>query len=290
MRTRRLLLPLAGLALAGAVAFQGRALCSPSRPQRPVESDALARDRVVAEGRLVAYPGAEVTLSAEVAGTVVELPIAEKQPVRRGQLIARLRAEDLEAEREEARARLEEVEAEIRLARTELARSEQLLSKQVDTAARRDRAQRDLEVSTARRQTALAAIARIEADLRKRRVLAPIDGVVLARPIDAGETLEARTPIATLADLARVRIEAEVDEFDAGRIRLGQPVTVRAEGYAGDGWSGVVEEIPDAVSGRRLKPQDPGKPSDTRVLLVKVKLDAPTPLKLGQRVEVEIRG
>ena len=51
-----------------------------------------------------------------------------------------------------------------------------------------------------------------------------------------------------------------------------------------------LEEIPDAVSGRRLKPQDPGKPSDTRVLIVKVRLEEPTPLKLGQRVEVEIGG
>jgi hypothetical protein len=64
---------------------------------------------------------------------------------------------------------------------------------------------------------------------------------------------------------------------------------VRAEGYDAAGWSGTVEEIPDTVSGRRLKPQDPGRASDTRVLLVKVKLAEATPLKLGQRVEVEIR-
>ena len=49
-----------------------------------------------------------------------------------------------------------------------------------------------------------------------------------------------------------------------------------------------MEEIPDAVVGRRLKPQDPGKPEDTRVLLVKIALSEPTPLKLGQRVEIRI--
>jgi len=289
-KATRLLIPLAGLALAGAVALQGRAPSPEARADAAARSAAQARDRIVAEGRLVAYPGAEITLSAEVAGTLAALPIVEKQEVRRGQLVARLRADDFEAELAEARAYLSEVEAEIRLAGTELARSEQLLSRQVDTAARRDRARRDLEVASARRATALAAIERIEAELAKRRVTAPIDGVVLARPVDPGESLEARAPIATLADLARVRIEAEVDEFDAGRIRLGQAVTVRAEGYDGAGWTGTVEEIPDAVSGRRLKPQDPGRPSDTRVLLVKVKLDGATPLKLGQRVEVEIRG
>jgi HlyD family secretion protein len=51
-----------------------------------------------------------------------------------------------------------------------------------------------------------------------------------------------------------------------------------------------VEEIPQAVSACRLRPQDPGRPTDTRVLLVKVALDGTTPLKLGQGVEVEIGG
>ena len=86
-----------------------------------------------------------------------------------------------------------------------------------------------------------------------------------------------------------MRIEAEVDEFDAGRVALGAPVIVRAEGYNNQQWKGRVEEIPDTVVGRRLKPEDPGRPTDTRVLLVKIALDGPTPLKLGQRVEVEIQ-
>lgn len=291
MRATRLLIPLAGLALAGLAALQSRAATSSATGTTSApEPAAAATGRVVAEGRLVAYPDAEVTLSAEVAGTLVDLAVVERQEVRRGQLVARLRADDLEAARAEERARLAETEAEIRLAESERARSEQLLARQIDTAARRDRAVRDLEVALARRETVRAALVRLEAELAKRRVVAPIDGVVVARPVDAGETLEARAPIATVADLSRVRIEAEVDEFDAGRVRLGQRVVVRAEGYDGEGWTGSVEEIPDAVSGRRLKPQDPGKPSDVRVLLVKVRLDGATPLKLGQRVEVEIQG
>ena len=71
-------------------------------------------------------------------------------------------------------------------------------------------------------------------------------------------------------------------------VRLGAAVDVRAEGYAGRSWKGRVEEIPGVVQGRRLKPQDPGRPQDTRVLLVKVALLEPTPLKLGQRVELDI--
>jgi hypothetical protein len=79
-----------------------------------------------------------------------------------------------------------------------------------------------------------------------------------------------------------------VDEFDAGRVELGAEVQLTAEGFVGQSWKGTVEEIPDAVLPRRLKPQDPGRPSDTRVLLVKIALAEPTPLKLGQRVEIAI--
>jgi hypothetical protein len=50
----------------------------------------------------------------------------------------------------------------------------------------------------------------------------------------------------------------------------------------------MVEEIPDSVSEKNLKPQDPGRPTDVRVLRVKIRFLEPTPLKLGQRVELEL--
>jgi HlyD family secretion protein len=112
---------------------------------------------------------------------------------------------------------------------------------------------------------------------------------VLQRLAEPGESVKEQAPIVSIADLKKIRIEAEVDEFDAGRVALGSEVIVRAEGYDDQEWKGRVEEIPDAVVGRRLKPEDPGRPTDTRVLLVKVALTEPTPLKLGQRVEVEIK-
>jgi hypothetical protein len=79
-----------------------------------------------------------------------------------------------------------------------------------------------------------------------------------------------------IANTNRVRIEAEVDEFDAGRIRLGRPVKITAEGYPGQSWRGVVEEVPNAVSEKNLKPLDSGRPSDVRVLRVKIAFKEPT--------------
>ena len=126
--------------------------------------------------------------------------------------------------------------------------------------------------------------------LQNTRIVSPMDGVVVGRYVDPGEAVSAGTAMIRVADLARMRVEAEVDEFDAGRIEVGAAATLRAEGYSDRSWPGRVEEIPDVLVERRLKPKDPGRFSDTRVLLVKIALLDHVPLRLGERVEVEIAG
>jgi len=137
-------------------------------------------------------------------------------------------------------------------------------------------------------QNATATVRRIEAILDKAQITSPIDGVVLLRHVEPGETVPVGAQLFTLADLSKVRVEAEVDEFDIAGLAIGSEAEITAEGFP-KSWVGRIEEIPDSVGPRKLKPQDPGKPSDTRVLLVKVALAEPTPLKLGQRVEVALR-
>src|SRR5262245_47922524 len=280
--------PLLGLGLLAVVVLQARA-AGPSRkastaPVPAQGSRAGAHGaRVAAEGRVVAYPGAEVVVGTDLAGTVVVLKVNEKDHVRKGQLLAELRSDDYRASLAEARARVVEADADIRLAEAEVERARSLWQKAVGSRQAVDKAERDMDAARARRATAAATADRLAAVLAKTRIVAPIDGVVVARHAQAGETLEAGKPIVTIADLSRVRVEAELDEFDSGRVRLDDAVRVTAEGYDGKAWMGKVEEIPDSVVGRRLKPQDPGKPEDTRVLRVKVALLEPTPLKLGKR-------
>jgi HlyD family secretion protein len=285
----RLLWPALGLGLLGLTVFQARASVSSKSPghARPA-SVASPSQTAAAEGRVVAYPGAEVSVGTDLAGTLVVLPVLEKQTVHKGQLVAQLRADDYRAELEEARARVAEIEADIRLSEFEVERARSLYEKAVGSKEALDKAERDLDTARARRQTATAAVARVEAVLAKTRILAPIAGVVIARLAEAGETVKEGQKLVTIADLSKTRIEAEFDEFDAGRVKLGALARVRAEGFDGQSWRGRVEEIPDAVAARRLKPQDPGKPEDTRVLLVKIALLEPTPLKLGQRIEVSL--
>ena len=188
----------------------------------------------------------------------------------------------------QARARVTEAEADVRLALFELSRAERLRETKVGTQQAVDKAARDRDAAVARRATAAAQAEGLVARIAKARVTAPLDGVVLQRHAETGETVDRGARLVTIANLNRLRVEAEVDEADSERIALGAVARVRAEGDATAIWMGRVEEIPDAVTFRRLKPQDPGRPSDTRVLLVKIALTSPAPLKLGRRVELEI--
>jgi len=243
---------------------------------------------VAAEGRIVAYPGAEVVVGTEVAGLIVRLTVKEKSAVRAGDLIAELNSADLRASRAEADARVAEAEADIRFYDREVRRDQALLAKHATTPQNLDVNVRGLELARARRDAALAGRDRLDALIAKTRITAPIDGVVTARHVQLGEIAEPGRAVVTIVDLNQLRIEAEVDEFDAARVELGSPVTITAEGCGPARWHGTVEEIPDSVVGRRTRPADPGRPIDARVLPVKIALTEPTPLKLGQRIDVEI--
>jgi HlyD family secretion protein len=286
---QRIALLVVAVFLLMALVVQGRKLESrgPSSRQGIVQAKTLPAE-IRAEGWVVAYPGADLTVGTDVAGTVVQMLVKEKDHVRKGELIAELRSDDTRAALDEARATVAQADADIQLFDTEVHRAQMLFDEKVGTKQALDHATRDRDAAKARRETASATVRRLEATLDKTRIYAPISGVVLARLVQPGETVKENSPLIHMADLNRTRVEAEVDEFDTGHIHIGDSVKIRAEGYDGQEWRGRVEEIPDSVVGRQLKPQDPTKPIDTRVLLVKVAFAERTPLKLGQKVEVGI--
>lgn len=284
---KRLLFPLLGLALLVATVAQVKAMRS-TRPAAPTAASGSQPARISAEGRIVAYPGAEVTVASDAAGTIDQMAVKEKDFLRKGDVVAFIKANDLRAAAAEAKARVAEADADIRLLEIETARAQKLWQEDVGSKQMWEKSERDLDAARARRESTMAELRRLEAIVDKTVITAPIDGVVIARYTDQGESVATGQSIVTIADLKRMRVEAEVDEFDAARITLGAVVYVTAEGYDGRGWRGTIEEIPDAVTSRRLKPQDTSKPIDTHVLLVKVAMAEPLPLKLGQRVEVKI--
>ncbi len=296
MKVRIIFLPVLGVAALAATVHQIYVASSAkapfvkasSAPAGTIASDA-STNIVRAEGHLVTYPGASVTVGTEVQGTVVSLPVKEKDFVARGQPIAVLRADDTRAAVAEADARVGQDDADIRLYQLEAERQRSLWQESVGTRQAYDRAQRDLEAAEARRNTDIEEAQRLKAVIAKTVIFAPISGVVTNRLVQPGETVKEGAALISMADLRRTRVEAEVDEFDAGRVALGQQVEITAEGYDGQRWRGRVEEIPDTVERRQIKPQDPAAPTDTRVLLLKIALLEKTPLKLNQRVQVAVK-
>src|SRR5262249_38007347 len=149
----RLWVPASGLILTAGLVVQTGAVPSllPLKPGRTDEPETAPRvpptPKVVAEGRFVACPGAEVLVGSERAGLVVELPVVERMAVKQGDLIAALRSDDLRAERADAVARAEEAEADLRYYDREVRREERLIARSVGTPQTLDGHRRALDAA-----------------------------------------------------------------------------------------------------------------------------------------------
>jgi HlyD family secretion protein len=295
----RVVLPGLALALVAAVGYQwsqtGRVelpawtTAAPAKSPTRLVSGAGPRP-VIAQGRVVAYPGAQVNVGAEVAGTVLRVQVAEKSVVRKGDLLLTLKPDEAKAQLDEASAHLLEAEAEV--TRIE-ADEKKLVAHQPKGAAPSADVERTHSYVVgyrARRDALKAARARLDALWRKHWVFAPIDGVVTSRHVNAGETVAASAPLLTIVDLSRLRVEAEVDEYDVAHCAVGGVAMIRTEAFPAKSWKGTIEEVADALVPRRIRPEDPGRPTDTRILPVRISFREATPLRLGQRVDVSIAG
>ncbi|QEH36170.1 p-hydroxybenzoic acid efflux pump subunit AaeA [Aquisphaera giovannonii] len=300
----RVALPAAGLLIAGWLLIRafGGADADPRWKALPASLSANAggdpspsppatapdTTRILAEGHVAARPGAEIVVGAEMAGTVARVLVQEKSAVRAGDLLVEFRGAEIKAAAEEAVAKVSEIDAELAGIEREQARVDKLPEKQPGRDEAKDRLRTRREATRARRAGAVAAYRRIESEFARTKIHAPIDGTVIARHVDAGETVSLGAPLLKIADLNRLRIVAEIDEYDIPRCAPGCAVAITAPGHAGRSWRGTVEDIADFLTPRRIRPDDPGRLTDTRVLAVRIGFDPLTPLKLGQRVEVAI--
>lgn len=289
-RTKLALASIVTGALAAAGVFADRSLHAKPRAAEPTPpSNTATKTRTVrADGRIVARPGAQVTVGAEAAGAVVKVVAHEGLRVKKGEVLLELRHAEQAAALQEARAVSFEAAARVRAREADLKRSRALVSSGSVARHEADATAEEQRVAAARLAAAQATITRLGAALDRTRVVAPIDGVVVERTIEEGETVVPGTPLFTIVDLDRLRVEAEIDEFDLGRVALGAVAEIRAESFPGQAWKGSVEEIPAALTKRRLRPLDPARPTDTSVLLAKVSLPSGTPLKVGQRVSLTL--
>lgn len=285
MNTRRILPWTLGAALLGTGAWL---LARSGHALPPTAIAPVAESGIRCEGRVTAHPGADVTLSAEVGGRITSLEVHELDHVKAGQVLARLDDREQVAALGAARARVVELDADARFLGLEQARMLRLVKEGAVGQRALDEADSRLGLAVARREAAQAQVRQLEAALSKLTLHAPFSGTVVERLAHPGELQPGGGHLLRLVDLDRLRIEAEVDEYDLGRLQVGTSVAIEAEGSRAQ-WTGRVEEVPKAVTQRRLKSLDPSRPTDIRVALVKVSLPADAPLKLGQRVELVIQ-
>jgi HlyD family secretion protein len=156
----------------------------------------------------------------------------------------------------------------------------------VDLQSRKKRPipnRQESSLAAARSEQSIAA-----ALVEKTHIRAPIDGLVLKVVAKVGETV-APSPdqvLITVGDMSRLRVKAEVDERDVGRIKLGQQAIVRADAFQGQDFNGIVSIIPPALTAPGLKDRGASRRTDVDVLEISVDLDANTPLIPGLRVDV----
>jgi len=137
------------------------------------------------------------------------------------------------------------------------------------------------------------ALARAELEYRRRalektQIRSPIAGTVIKRYLDEGEGITPEIPLLAVADLDRLWINAEVDETDAGNVRVGDAVAVTSDAHPGVTFKGTVRQIANYAGARAVKPRNPAVNLGLKVVQVKIALLEPTPLRLGMTVDVRI--
>jgi HlyD family secretion protein len=175
--------------------------------------------------------------------------------------VAELEPSLFETQVEQARASLTRLEADVRRAevqledaRQKLERAEELALRQLIAASELDAAEVNARVAGAALQAAQAQVAQARASLHQSEVnlahtiiTAPIDGIVISRNVNVGQTVAASMQAPTLFVIARdlrdMQVEASIAESDIGRIRTGQAVTFRVDAYPTDVFAGTVSQV-----------------------------------------------
>ncbi len=189
----------------------------------------------------------EATVRAEVGGAIVLTSAEEGETVKKGAILARIEARDLNDAVASAKVAVQAAEAALKLAESEAQRTEKLVKGGA-------LAQRDLEnalnaVATAQSQLA-AARARLstaEAQLADTIVRAPISGAVSDKAVNTGDIVTPGTALYTIIDPSSMRLEASVPSDAIGSLRPGMPVQFTVRGYGDQKFSGRIERISPAA-------------------------------------------
>jgi HlyD family secretion protein len=252
----------AGLSGAGTMAVRSLRTTSPVQYQTESVKQGTLTVTVTATGELKSLT--QVNIGTEISGIVESVSVDFNSPVREGQELARVNTEKLGAQAAQARAALQSAEAKrlqskatLSEAQAELAKLEhvkELSGGRVPSRHDMDaqeaavkRAQADEASTAAQVAQSQASLTAIETDIKKALIRSPINGIVLDRQIDPGQTVAAsfQTPtLFTLAeDLTRMKLIVDVDEADIGNVRPGQSARFRVDAYPDKAFESNVKAV-----------------------------------------------
>lgn len=230
------------------------------RTEKVVRGDIV--EAVTATGTVNAVT--TVLVGTQVSGTVKKIHADFNSPVKNGQLIAEIDPATFEAQLDQARANVqnaranhEKAEATLADSKRTVARNRELFAKGYIAKSDLDAAETNVETNAAQASSAKALIAQSvaamkisETNLRYTKIISPVDGTVISRNVDVGQTVAAsfQTPtLFTIAqDLTKMQIDANVDESDIGRIKLGQAVDFSVDAYPDITFKGTVAQVRSA--------------------------------------------
>ncbi len=188
---------------------------------------------VTASGTL--NPVALINVGSQVSGTVVELKADFNDHVKQGQVLLTLDPTIFNAQIKQSEASLASAEASKRLALATLERNQKLVTQNYISATAMDQAKREVEVADANIKLAKAQLDRVRADLNNSVIRSPIDGVIIKRTIDMGQTVAAsfQTPnlFQIARDLTKMQIDTNVSEADVGALKDGLPARFVVDAY-----------------------------------------------------------
>lgn len=214
---------------------------------------------IASTGRLSAR--STVNIGSEVSGQISEVFVDFNDKVRRGEIVAQINSERFNAQLRSFQAELagaisteEQAKRRLRQAGRDMERRRELarraLVSKTDLEAYeelRDQAQSDLQVASASVARLKASVASAEYDLAKTTIRSPVDGVVLDRMIEPGQTVAASFETPTLLriaeDLAQMQIELAVDETDIGQVKVGDGVLFTVDAFPTRSFRGTVAQI-----------------------------------------------
>ncbi|WVN42538.1 efflux RND transporter periplasmic adaptor subunit [beta proteobacterium MWH-UniP1] len=223
---------LIGLVVVAAWLWSGNQAEEPKWVTASVDRGAIVQ-RVSANGTL--NPVELVNVGTQISGTVINLHTDFNQPVKAGQLLAELDPAILEAQIRQTEANLASARATLNNAELSLKRNENLKAKGFISDGALDGLRKDVETARAQVMQIEAQLSRDKTNLGYSKIKSPINGIVVNRGIDVGQTVAASFQTPTLfqiaRDLRRMQIDTSVAEADVGAIQTGQPVRFTVDAF-----------------------------------------------------------